>query len=300
MDDVNSNILFGHEEQLLKALSTASGSGSNLIPEIVEPELRRFMETRTPLYNVLRKKPWPTNSYITRTVTNLPSATFTSDGGTLPARANQTYNKPAVAMKYIYNTVEITGPMQSSAPVVGVVEEELRGHTDGMLRVINQKLISGDAVGTPLEFDGFLKQITTNVKSNGSVARAVSLSLIDEALDSPWFYPTHMTTNRKQVRNINALLQAQQRFTSEIEVGAGFKVLSYNGVPIISVDNGITGLNDKIIMFNNEWATIAINRDLFVRQLAVTKDSDDFMLGMYLTFAVEGEEQYHAILSDLS
>lgn len=289
---------------LRKALDTtgSGNTGNLLIPEIVSQGLRRFVETRSPLYNETPKRDWPTNSYIFRSVTALPTAAFGTDGGSLPSYTNATYAKPSVAMKYIYTTGSVTGPMiQAAASLVDAYQLEVELHAEALVRKIEQTIISGDTSTTAAEFDGLIKQIDTHINNVGtgtgqSTTTLLTLAHMDETLDKPAEYPTHIILNRAMGRRVWSLLQAQQRFVDRTEVAGGFRVPVYNDLPIIRVDNAITGLDNIVLFPDMRYVVMPVNQNLQFEELAKTKDSRDFMLKMYCTLAVEGSARYHAKL----
>jgi HK97 family phage major capsid protein len=283
-------------EELRKALSTSTTA---LIPEVVSAGIRRFIETKSPLYNAIRKLTWPTNSYLFREVNALPTASFAADGAALPSATTGTYAKRTTAMKYIYTRGEVTGPMiAASGNVLDALQYEIELHASALVREIENTIINGDDSSGD-DFDGLIVQIATHVKAAGSVA--MTLALVDETLDLPAEYPTHIVGSRAMGRRFNALLQAQQRFVDRIEVAGGFKVPSYNGLPILCVDTDIDDAFATTILFPDMNHTVMpVNKPLFYEPLAKTKDSEDFMLGMYCTLACEGTARYHAKMTGVT
>lgn len=311
----NENLMFNQQNianrstkpedmDLRKALDTtgSGNTGNVLIPEIVSQGLRRFIETRSPLYNEVQKRDWPTNSYIFRSVTGLPTATFGTDGGSLPSATNAAYAKPAVSMKYIYTTGSVTGPMiQAAASLLDAYQLEVELHAEALVRKLEQTIISGDSSSNAAEFDGLIKQIDTHVNNIGTGTGQADPTLLtllhlDETLDKPAEYPTHIVLNRAMGRRLWSLLQAQQRFVDRTEIAGGFRVPVYNDLPILRVDNAITGLDNTILFPDMRYVVMPINQQLQFEELAKTKDARDFMLKMYCTLAVEGSSRYHAKL----
>lgn len=302
LNQQNSSAKARPEDMDLRKALDISTAGTQLIPEIVSQGLRRFVETRSPLYNETPKRDWPTNSYIFRSVTGLPTAAFGTDGGNLPSYTNGTYAKPSVAMKYIYTTGSVTGPMiQAAASLLDAYQLEVELHGEALVRKLEQTIISGDSSVTAAEFDGLIKQIDTHILNVGtgtgqSTTTLLVLSHLDEALDKPAEYPSHIICNRAIGRRLWSLLQAQQRFVDRTEVAGGFRVPVYNDLPIIRVDNAITGLDNIVLFPDMRFVVMPVNQNLTFEELAKTKDSRDFMLKMYCTLAVEGSARYHAKL----
>lgn len=299
MDEITTQNV-SQDMDLRKALDI-SAAGTQLIPEVVSAGLRKFVETASPLYAETPKRDWPTNSYIYRSITALPSAAFGTDGGNLPSASNGTYAKPSVAMKYIYTRGEVTGPMiAASASLLDAYQLEIELHADALVRKLEQTIISGDSATNANEFDGLTKQITNSLNvgtgTNQETTTLLTLAHLDETLDKPSEYPTHIILSRAMGRRVWSLLQAQQRFVDRTEISGGFRVPTYNDLPIVRVDTDITGLTNTVLFPDMRWVVMPINQNVTFEELAKTKDSRDFMLKMYCTLAVEGASRYHAKL----
>ena len=65
----------------------------------------------------------------------------------------------------------------------------------------------------------------------------MTLEGIDTAIDLNLGNPGLIVTSRTGKRKLNALIQAQQRFVDSIEIRGGFKVMSYNGIPVVASTN---------------------------------------------------------------
>jgi HK97 family phage major capsid protein len=282
-----------NDTELRKALSTLSATtGDKLIPEVVSEGIRRFVEDASPLYSIIRKIPWSTNSYIFRELNALPTATFRADEASLPSRTRGTYEKRSTAMKYIYSTGEVTGPVQAATGnVLNALQYEIELHATALIRELERTIVNGDDSVDADEFDGLKVQITLSV-NGGSVP--LTLATLESAFDLSATYPTHIITTRAHSRRINQLLQAQQRFVDSTTVAAGFRVYTYNGLPIIPVDNDAAAdLSTVVLLPDMNKVLMPVSQDITFEPLAKTKDSDDFMLKMYCTLAVEGAARHH-------
>jgi len=186
----------------------------------------------------------------------------------------------------------------ASASLLDAYQLEIELHADALVRKLEQTIISGDSAVNANEFDGLIKQIATNVsdKTSGGATVLLTLSHLDEVLDLPSEYPTHIILSRAMSRRVWSLLQAQQRFLDRTEIAGGFRVPTYNDLPIVRVDTDITGLTNTILFPDMRWVVMPINQNVTFEELAKTKDSRDFMLKMYCTLAVEGTSRYHAKL----
>lgn len=289
-------------EELRKALATNSGTGSNLIPEIVTAGVKEYVETVTPLYAAVTKLDWPTNSYTDRSRTALNStAGALAEGATMLTASESTFTKPTWAMKSYYARGEVTGQMINMAGgEADAFQLEVEGAAKALVRAIEADLI--DATGASNKLTGFFSQYTLAVTAGST---NLSLDWMDQLIDKPeGGDPTHLVMKRAYSRKIWGLLQAHQTFITQdtIEVKGGFRVPTYGGLPIIRADAGMIGggLATGILAIDTQNCLLAVNTYPTYEELAKTKDSRDFMLKTYLTLACQGPSRYGAKLTGLN
>lgn len=275
-----------------RALSTSVAStGAYLLPEVVDPVIRDYVAKATPVLSVVTRVNWPTQTYYIRKRSGLPTAAFSTDGGSLPSASSSTYAKVAKTVKYLYTRGEVTGPLIAAAGgVVNALQEEIRVHSG----VIAERLATAICVGDGTEDSnagivGIKNQINASTPGDEggttTASGALTLAMIDKALDDTKGEADVIMTSRAVRRKINALLQGQQRFLDRVEVGAGFRVLSYDGVPIVTDDHYE---EDEILFFRRADAKLIVNQDFTMEMLAKTKDAEDFYIKGYFGFALEG------------
>jgi hypothetical protein len=117
---------------------------------------------------------------------------------------------------------------------------------------LGKKIIKGDSISDPLEFDGLQNRITGNqLIEAGSTNGGDALSLIklDELIDAVDF-PTHLIMNKAMVRRLTAAARTTTvgGFISYDVDEFGRKVTKYNDIPILVSDTDDTGA--KILDFN--------------------------------------------------
>lgn len=276
-----------------KALDLAS-TGSYLIPEVVDGAIRDYAATQPVLYNVVTKVPWATNTYFIRRRDALPTASWAVDGGNLPSATQSTYSKVSKTVAYLYTRGEVTGPMQRAAgSLFNAMAMEVEAHSQALVEKLSTDLAT--ATGGSNDIQGIIHQIDTSdvlnwgasgtgVVSGG--ATTLTLAKIDEAIDAARGDVDVILTSRAVRRKINSLLQAQQNFNDRVEVAAGFRVLTYDGLPIITDLHWETSTD--ILFFKRADAKLLVHQDWQFEELAKTKDSTDFMIKGYFGFALEG------------
>lgn len=273
-----------------RALSSLTAStGNYLIPEVVDPVIRDYVAKATPLLQLVTRMPWPTQTYYVRKRTALPTASWSADGGSLPSASNSTYTRTSKSVKFLYTRGEVTGPLIAAAGgVVNALQEEIRVSSQAIAEQLTTDIVT--ATGASDDLTGMLSQISGSAPGNEggtlAVGGALTLNALDQMIDGTRGEGDVILTGRAVRRKINSLLQAQQTFNDRIEIGAGFRVLSYDGVPIV------TDLHweptDKLIVYRKSDAKLLVNQDFTFSPLAKTKDSEDYFIKGYFGFALEG------------
>lgn len=272
-----------------KALDLTSTAAAYLIPEVIDGAIRDFASKEPTLYNAVRHVPWATNTYFIRKRLSLPGASWSTDGGALPAATQSEYGRASKSMKYLYTRGEVTGPMQAAAgSLFDALASEVEAHSRAMIEKLSTDLATAN--GGSNDITGILYQITDDTtmgdQSVVSKSGTLTLAMIDEAIDAVYGDPDTILTSKPVRRKINSLLAAQQAFTNTTEIRAGFRVLSYDDLPILT--DAHWSDNAKILIFDRDQAKLLVHKDLTYEELAKTKDSTDFMIKGYFGFALEG------------
>ena len=273
-----------------KALDVAAGTSEYLIPELVDGGIRDYVSLQPVLYNAVTKVPWATNVYYVRKRTANPTASWSADGAALPAASKTTHTRVSVPVAYLYTRGEVTGPMQRAAgSLINALSMEIEAHSRALVEQLSDDIWA--ASGASDDLIGILSQIETNnqVNAGGGVVTksgALTLAMLDEAIDNSRGEVDLIIASRAIRRFINGLLQAQQMFVDRTEVQAGFRVLAYDGIPIVTdLHNEST---TKIAFIRRADAKLLVHQDFQYEELAKTKDSTDFMIKGYFGFALEG------------
>ena len=289
-----------------KALDTSSSTATVFIPDVIDGEVRDYAAIQPMLYNVVTHKPWATNTYWIRKRTGRPTAAWRADGGVLPTADNQTFVKVSKTVKYVYARGEVTGPMQKAAGgAYNALADETEAHVAGLVEKVSTDLVTatggsndiegiihqvgtaGDGAGAGDDFnygDGLLDVSLADTAGTGPLE--LDLDLIDEALDLGKNSADLIITSEAIRRRINSILRANQRFNDRVEVAAGFRVSSYDGIPMVTAPEWSPV--DDILFVRRADLRMLVHQDLTFEELAKTRDSIDFMLKAYLGFAVEG------------
>lgn len=134
--------------------------------------------------------------------------------------------------------------------IIDTMGPNQRGTQEGMkVRALSlawtRKFIKGDTASDPREFDGLQVRATGGqVISAGTTANGAALSLakLDEAIDQT-LEPTHIIMNKAMARRLSAAarLSTVGGYVQYDLDSFGKRVMSYNGLPILTVDLDHTG-----------------------------------------------------------
>lgn len=274
---------------ILRALNMTTGA--YLIPEVVDQAIRDYVAKEPVLYNLVTRVPWATPTYFIRKRTAVPTASWSTDGAALPAVTDQAFTKVSKTVKYIYTHGEVTGPEIAAArSEFDVLAMDIEIHARELVSKLSTDLAT--ATGASNAIEGIIHQIDTDASMNagGGVvsggAAALTLAKIDEAIDTARGDVDLMITSRAVRRKINSLLTAVQRFNDTTEVAAGFRVLTYDGLPILTDLHWET--NTDILFIRRADAKLLVHQDLTFEQMAKTKDATEYFIKAYMGFALEG------------
>ena len=227
-------------EELKKALDivgTGVSGSVNLIPELLDPEIQELARLNRPLRtNLGRKKPtlasdkWQVNRRLTR-----GTAQFVDDDDE-PSDSNATYGRTPFEFKTILGRGKVSKDLQAKgASYIDVLQEEMESMTDVCADLEEEKLISGSVSADPKEYDGL--HILVPASANPQAVDAggtLVIAKMDEVADVNYSNTADMLIicSQRTQRAINGLKVGAQRYMDKMEVDGGFKVSSWDGVPI--------------------------------------------------------------------
>lgn len=291
-----------------KALTTANNTTNDIFDlNLFEQGLRDYTLHVSNVYNFFDKVSWPGQAITIPKVTAIPTTSSYAEMASLMAASNSTYGENVFAMKSLHTRGEISGQLiaQAGGQFTDVLGMEVRRAAQSMVNKIEQLTISGDSASVSTDFDGLLKQIT-NIKYFDSVgdgsgtATLLTLAMLDEGLDAaPEPSTTAIIMNRSMYRRVLTTVMGMVRYLPEndLEINAGIKVPTYQGIRILRPHQELAALTNKIICVNGEQARYYVNEPINYNPLAKTKDSVDYFLKTYLTFVVEGPAYYHTVIA---
>ncbi len=216
-----------------RALSQTDVNGKVTV-QPVDPLLEDLIRVHNPLWFLLPRK---AGSGPQARITNRSargSAAWVADTDTATEQES-TYGTPT---DFPYKTLLYNGKVTRFAQAItrnyiSLYAEELESGVQELRDEWEDTLLNGDVAGDAKEFSGIRTLMPAGQKVYmGTDGAPLTLAKVDESLDKCWAKPTFGILSQRTQRQLNSLLQIQQRFVNDTEVDGGFYVPTYNRIPL--------------------------------------------------------------------
>lgn len=231
--------------QAFQRAVTVATAGTNLVQQYVNRIIQQLVIREFGALGTLDKRPGSGSQAIVnrRTAAAMTAANvwvndtvgLTETTGTY---AQATYNYQTLATRgRVTRKIRATG-----RSYIDVLAEEMVHKLDDFNNTLEQGLFIGDTATVAGQIDGMLTQINAvagQVVSQTTVVTgdALTLAKLDETIDAVKGAGGRsdliIYASFQGARKLNAALQAQQQFMNETEIAAGFRVRTYDGIPIV-------------------------------------------------------------------
>lgn len=161
-----------------------------------------------------------------------------------PADLSGSYTQAEFPYKTLVTRGSVTRKLQATGRSYGdILAGEMAGRVGDFTNTFEKCLIFGDTAVDPLQFDGLitLTQATSSqiiAQSSAVAGGALTLEKLDEAIDAVKGSAARsdlvILASHKGRRLLNAALQGQQQFNDMVDIAGGFRVRTYDGIPMIT------------------------------------------------------------------
>ena len=236
--------------ELFERALDISGAGSTLLQTFINRIVAQLTIRHLGLQAFLDRKPGQGNgAYINRRTptTGNSAGKWVADsadsGDAVVVEGTGTYAQVSFLYRTLVTQGKVTRKMQATGKSYGdVLADELEAKADDFAEILEDGLIVGNNAANSQQINGLLtlvNAVSTQVIANTSNIDGddLVLSNLDEAIDaikgSAVRTDLAIVGNKAALRKVNAALQAQQQFVNTVEIAAGFRVRSYDGIPLI-------------------------------------------------------------------
>lgn len=227
----------GFGEEIEKTLTTATGSGA-LFDDVRDRVIGEEIDKRHVYWANIRKARGRGNNFLLTRKTGRPTAQMVTETGQA-SDSDAAY----ASVSFEYKVESARGSISKKAQLAGadfidLMEQGIRDELDAWVDLAEDQSVTGDGTGNNVSgidtlLDAFTQQQISAGTPDGGV---VTLDLLDRSIDLATNFNARLKwglTSDRVRREINALLQAQQRFVDKTEVNGGFRVLTYDDIPIL-------------------------------------------------------------------
>jgi len=221
-----------------------SNAGSVLIQTFINRVVQMLTIREFGLQSVLDRYPGSGDkAYINRRSAGTTGAEWVADTGSLTEESGS-YAQTSFTYQTLATRGKVTRKLQAIGRSYGdALAQEMTGKAEDFAAALESGLISGDSNANANQINGLLT-LMSNIGSSAVVgltdaAAGTSLSLasLDEAIDkvkgSAMRSDLVIVGSFAGLRKVNAALQADQQFSNMTEIAAGFRVRTYDGIPLI-------------------------------------------------------------------
>ena len=244
--------------------------------------------------------------YINRRTAGTNGADWLADTAAV-TEENGTYAQVSFPYKSLVTRGKITRKLQATGrSYADILALEMAAKAEDFANALEVGLISSNSLGggananAPSGFLTLIQQINSfdmsQVVANAGATTApaaITLSKLDEAIDlvkgSAQRGDLVIVGSFAGIRSVNAALQAQQRFNDVVEISAGFRVRTYDGIPLVvstampnTLEFGTTGCihanagaGTALIVMNTRYNYIAELTPTTVMPIAKTDSQFD-------------------------
>lgn len=259
----------GRREAFQRALNVA-GAGNVLLQTYINRTVQQLVLRELGVSAALNRKPGSGNAAYINRRTPGAAASWVADTTSL-TEVTGTYAQASFAYKTLATRGKVTRKLQATGRSYGdVLAGEISGRAGDFADTYETGLVTGDIAVDANQFDGLITLIQGTssqivLQTTTTTGDQLTLDKLDEAIDV-----VKGAGNRQDLvifasfkgrRLLNTALQAQQQFVNETEIGAGFRVMTYNTIPIVtstSIPDVLTFNGSKVTAYSGSTTTAII------------------------------------------
>ena len=236
------------------------------------PNLKSRVFEKAPFFRFLESKGRVDDSFSSTYAgfykeTDNSQASWVDENDDIPAANASSYNEAMSKMKTLIHPIDVSLMAQMGNNAIDILAKEI---DKGFIKVTNEldsTLLQGTGTAAAKNFEGFTKQVTSNVETMNA-DEAISEDVVDDMLtqiiDGNGGTVDCIVTTNGVAKQLKKLVAPYRRFNDKIDIGLGHRVVAYeapNGAEIpILIDSNLNQVNSKDLMLFADSSTIDIKR----------------------------------------
>jgi hypothetical protein len=281
------------QDEIKRSLDYAGTSGVLIQPE-VDKIVAEIIEYKNPLRQNIPRKQRNSDAWLLNRRSAAAANTVAQwvNDLTEPAIDRTEQSRITFQFRTLLARGKVTRFAQDAGrSYIDVLSEEIEARARAFKDLEENAMLYGNNSVTTTQPDGLTTLITgAQIIEQTATAGGAALTLtkIDETVDQCAGAPDIMIASKQTRRKLNALLQADQRFVNTTEVAGGFRVLSYDDIPIFASTNvtnnfwfdgtqvvGTTGDTSHLFVIDTSEFWVGYMNDVTVSPLSKTSSQFD-------------------------
>jgi HK97 family phage major capsid protein len=221
---------------------TSSAAGAVLVQTVTDQIVANLVEYNNPLRMNLPRRPGSGQAWLLnrRSAPGTTPAQWIADTAE-PEEDNGTYARVSFTYRTLIARGKITRQVQATGrDYLDIMTEEMEQRAEDFRNQEDKALLVGNNTANTAQPDGLCVLIPVGqcvITTTADGGEKMTLLDIDTTIDTCTGDPDAIIVSKRSRREIQALLQANQRHVNVVEVNGGFQLLSYNGIPVYVSSN---------------------------------------------------------------
>lgn len=231
-----------YRERLARALDSTASGGGVLVQRFISRLIGDLTNRELGVHNTLEHRPGQGDAaYQNRRTAGTTGGSWVADG-TDPTEETGTYAQTTFTYRRGVTRMQISSMLQARGKSYGdaaAIEAGLK--VPDFVNFLENAWVRGDNAADANQPSGLVTLIqgtAAQIIPNTTAAAGDSLVLrrLDEAIDAVRGPNSRKVifASRAGKRRINAALQAQQQFVNTTEIRGGFRVMTYDDIPVVT------------------------------------------------------------------
>jgi len=220
----------------------SSGAGAVLVQPVVDQVIANLVTYDNPLRANLPRRPGSGQAWLLnrRSAPGTTPASWVADTDTL-VEDNGTYARSTFTYRTLAARGKVTRLLQATGRTyMDILAEEMEYRAEDLGNTEDQAWLIGNNTDDSNQPDGLCVLIaaaTCVLTTTATAGEAPTLEEIDETIDACRYNPNMIICSKRTRRQMQTILRANQIIVEEVEVNGGFRLMSYNGIPIFVSSN---------------------------------------------------------------
>lgn len=194
-------------------------------------------------------------------------ASWLDENDDIPNANASSYQEAMSKMKTLIHPIDVSLMAQMGNNAIDILAKEIDKGFIKVTNALDNTLLQGTGTAAAKDFEGFTKQVKTNVETMDA-DEAINEDVIDDMLttiiDGNGGTVDAIVTTNGVAKQLKKIVAPYRRYNDKIDIGLGHRVVAYeapNGAEIpILIDSNLSPVSGKDLMLFADSSTIEVKR----------------------------------------